>query len=1031
MSNLKQIYKNMININNINNNGLNIIFNEDVNIDKSLYANVFQCNNLQISNCNTIAFTSNSINSNNIITINVTALNMLVTNLNCLSLINQFTITTNNLKINNNLTFDNGTIFNFINIKNTTRIFEPIVYSNTITAVTMEVESNCDILNKLVLPLNTFIAGFQVTNIYCEKLDFAQCIVLANITSNQSVNASTFTAYNTLQSLNIITNTINFTQGTILNTLAVSNNIITNDLYVSGMNFPSIKNYNNLGDAVADNVPLWGFYRTGNILKIRINNTIPILQLNNITYSSIISGNQYIEYGASVSNITVQSGLTYDIYIDSIFYSNNNYLVNKVKYTTATTLSGFNSKLLGTHIVKYTYSDNYGITDSITRTISVASDLIYPTLQFTGNNIIKLKLHDGYIDTGVFVSDNINTDVIVIKSGTINNNIYGINYLYYSAIDSSNNESNLIRYIIYSKISENIGYIFNPIQYKNLYFNTNFNSINTYDNWYIECYINLLSIENSCVICDFAVVPFTSSIKNFRIYIDTSSRMCTYFGSIDTNYVDTYTNFQLNKWYKLKWAREGNYLRYYINDIKTNEFILDFNLIVLSNLNHLTIAKSVEFGNNANYHMKGKIAGFKIYSNNELLFNLVDNYKDSITNIIGTYTVPPQKYNMNYIDEIYNINNTIITTNLVFHLKANEINNSIWKYNNDFIFVPHNISNNIGSLIIDNNIYGWTRSNNLGWVLQNNTVLKNKNWKYGITLEQWLYIDYNYITSMTTTKMLLAGQSSLYSNYDYGIGLCPSEFSFTTKSNNILSFVTNMILTDGIEINKLRGKWCQITVVMPSSISYIKQFQVYLNGELSMEFTNLTMYPNPSLSTNTFTIGCDKNGAIQTESYNSIYFGDVLLYNRTLIKEEIKSNYNYNIKRHYNNKSINNKSNYTTIIPSYDMSAGYLTYNYDFNFLKTTINWTIELWAFIPDTFSSNIIFVTFYNGNIEFGVTNTFKVYAKFNTVYSINNSIGTINKNSWNHFAFIKSNNKEFCFAINGILEKVAISKDTLNFP
>ena len=55
-------------------------------------------------------------------------------------------------------------------------------------------------------------------------------------------------------------------------------------------------------DAVNNGVPLWGFYRTGGIIKIRIDNISPTIILSGLSTIYLDTGNNYIDQGVSVTD---------------------------------------------------------------------------------------------------------------------------------------------------------------------------------------------------------------------------------------------------------------------------------------------------------------------------------------------------------------------------------------------------------------------------------------------------------------------------------------------------------------------------------------------------------------------------------------------------------------------------------------------------------------------------------------------------------------------------------------------------------
>ena len=61
----------------------------------------------------------------------------------------------------------------------------------------------------------------------------------------------------------------------------------------------NLPNYKNNTEAVSGGIPLWGFYRTGGILKIRLDDTPPQLSLVGNNIINLLYGNMYIDPGVN------------------------------------------------------------------------------------------------------------------------------------------------------------------------------------------------------------------------------------------------------------------------------------------------------------------------------------------------------------------------------------------------------------------------------------------------------------------------------------------------------------------------------------------------------------------------------------------------------------------------------------------------------------------------------------------------------------------------------------------------------------
>jgi len=162
--------------------------------------------------------------------------------------------------------------------------------------------------------------------------------------------------------------------------------------------------------------------------------------------------------------------------------------------------------------------------------------------------------------------------------------------------------------------------------------------------------------------------------------------------------------------------------------------------------------------------------------------------------------------------------------NLVFNLNCNDLNisnisssNLIWTdKTNNYQFICHPNANNINSLVKIQNNNGWKRTGNIAWTMSDtsNTLYKSLNWTYGLSLEQWIYIDYDFIPS--STRMLLVGQSSMFNTNDYGFCFAKEYYSFNSYPYNVLSFATSIPITNhengmgAINLRALVGKWTHL-----------------------------------------------------------------------------------------------------------------------------------------------------------------------------------------------------------------------------
>lgn len=110
---------------------------------------------------------------------------------------------------------------------------------------------------------------------------------------------------------------------------------------------------------------------------------------------------------------------------------------------------------LGTYIVTYDYTDVAGNSaEQVTRTVKIV-DTTAPVVTLNGGDVSFRRGHT-YHEQGATWTDNVDgSGNVVTITGTVNENRRGTYYLTYSYIDSSGNESSIVRKIVVKKQSAN------------------------------------------------------------------------------------------------------------------------------------------------------------------------------------------------------------------------------------------------------------------------------------------------------------------------------------------------------------------------------------------------------------------------------------------------------------------------------------------------------------------------------------------------------------------------------------------------
>jgi ribosomal protein S19 len=118
--------------------------------------------------------------------------------------------------------------------------------------------------------------------------------------------------------------------------------------------------------AINGGIPLWGFYRTGGIIKVRLNETPPTMTLigNNIILKTV--GQLYQDPG--VLSIAIDDG-SINTYLISFISNSINYISNNILINNNTSIDNTNTLNSGTYILTYKATDSSGNISLLTRTV--------------------------------------------------------------------------------------------------------------------------------------------------------------------------------------------------------------------------------------------------------------------------------------------------------------------------------------------------------------------------------------------------------------------------------------------------------------------------------------------------------------------------------------------------------------------------------------------------------------------------------------------------------------------------------------
>jgi hypothetical protein len=160
--------------------------------------------------------------------------------------------------------------------------------------------------------------------------------------------------------------------------------------------------------AATAGIPLWGLYRTGGIVKIRINNIPPNITLLGPNYITVIINNQYIDPGIVITNFLKENIIGYII---SITDGINEYITTSIPIIgTSIPISNdiLNTNIIKQYTITYSASDSYNNTATVTRIVTVgypqAFNVNYGSFQPVTNNFTVMNNTDWTCEIWVYMT---------------------------------------------------------------------------------------------------------------------------------------------------------------------------------------------------------------------------------------------------------------------------------------------------------------------------------------------------------------------------------------------------------------------------------------------------------------------------------------------------------------------------------------------------------------------------------------------------------------------------------------------------
>ena len=474
-------------------------------------------NNLSISGTTTLIGAS-SINSS----LNVSGISIFngSTTMNSSLNISGSTVISGYCTVNNSITISGTTVINnacsinsSLNVSGLTNINNQVTVNGSLNVSgstnikgrmtiqsLLNISGTTNINNATSINSSLNVSGLTVINGPISMNSYLNVSGFCNIMGNETVTSSLFVSSGTIfNSSTTINSTLVISGSSVFNNQVSMNS----NLGVFGQMVASMPNYLDNTSAKLGGVPVWGWYRTGGIIKIRLNDTPPTIFITGSTSLSIILGSSYTEPGASAidyfNNIT-------PVYLTSIDSGSTNILTLPILITGTSTLVTQTSVLqIGSYTATYMATDtsyNIGYSYRILNVIQLNNVL------YNSTNI--------YFTAGYF-----STDKYVNGKGSI----WGLTDSYLSSINFTNYNTNWSIVIKGQAINSGVGHFLlinfgnGKLNYKSsASFGATKNVQMIYNNGYQQQYFDTQSYTYSLNTTYYFILSNQSSYLNIKIY---------------------------------------------------------------------------------------------------------------------------------------------------------------------------------------------------------------------------------------------------------------------------------------------------------------------------------------------------------------------------------------------------------------------------------------------------------------------------------------------------------------------------------
>ncbi len=150
--------------------------------------------------------------------------------------------------------------------------------------------------------------------------------------------------------------------------------------------------------------------------------TAPIITLNGDSTITVAQRNNYVDAGATA--------------LDDVDGNLN-----------VTTSGSVDTRIAGTYTIDYTATDATSNTGTATRTV-IVPDSTAPVITLNGDSTITVTQGDSYVETGATALDDVDTNVSVTITGSVDTRVVGLYTVTYTATDTANNTGTATRTVI-------------------------------------------------------------------------------------------------------------------------------------------------------------------------------------------------------------------------------------------------------------------------------------------------------------------------------------------------------------------------------------------------------------------------------------------------------------------------------------------------------------------------------------------------------------------------------------------------------